>query len=146
MSSTKHYGHFNGTKLVAPSFAADVKGYEADTPLEFTVRKCVRPKTTPQNNYLHFLFQEAAKYMNEAGYGDGVPWTKDRVKQLCKREGLYPMLDLVLPGGIVTQVAMDTRDLDKDDARETIDRVIPYFAEMGIILPLPGEQQNMELE
>ena len=43
----------------------------------------------------------------------------------------------------MVQVALDTRELDKEDAQLTIDRVIGHFAELGIVLPMPGEQMQL---
>lgn len=139
----KHYGSWDGSRLRAETFRAAVLSFPKDTPLEITVRKAVKPKTTPQNRYLHTLFTIAAKTMNEEGYGDGNPWTKDKVKAYAKQAGLYPVEDRILPGGEVVQVALDTRELDKEDAQLTIDRVIGHFAELGIVLPMPGEQMHL---
>lgn len=105
-----------------------------------TVEEARNKKTPPQNSYLHVLFTIAAKMMNQEGLGDGLQWTKERVKAHCKRAGLYPLEDALLPGGEVVQVWKDTRELSKDEAMETIDRVIRYFAEIGLILPEPNEQ------
>lgn len=139
----KHYGSWDGSRLRAETFRAAVLSFPKDTPLEITVRKAAKPKTTPQNRYLHTLFTIAAKTMNEEGYGDGNPWTKDKVKTYAKQAGLYPVEDRILPGGEVVQVALDTRELDKEDAQLTIDRVIGHFAELGIVLPMPGEQMQL---
>lgn len=108
-----------------------------------TVEEVKNKKSVPQNSYLHVLFTLAAKMMNKEGMGDGTQWTKERVKAHCKREGLYPLEDVVMPGGVVTQVWKDTRDLSKEEAMETIDRVIRYFAEWGIVLPEPNTQLQL---
>ena len=138
-----HFGHYDGKKLNAGSLAAMVKSFPANTPLQFTVEKEKESKSKGQNSYLHVLFTIAAKTMNEEGFGDGSPWTKEKVKQHCKQEGLYPMEDRILPGGVVKQVAMDTRDLDKFQTMATIDKVIVYFADLGLVLPPPNEQLTM---
>lgn len=108
-----------------------------------TVEEVKNKKSIPQNSYLHVLFTLAAKMMNKEGMGDGTQWTKDKVKTHCKQEGLYPIEDAVLPGGEVVQVWKDTRDLSKEEAMETIDRVIRYFAELGLVLPEPNEQLKL---
>lgn len=142
---TKHYGHVTEEgRLHAPSFAAEAKGWPVGTPLELTVRKAGR-RTTPQNSYLHVLFGIAAQALNDAGFGDGRPWTKERVKELMKQEKCYPVIELVMPGGDVREFAKDTRELDKEEAGDTIERVIQFFAMYGIELPAPGEQQTMEM-
>lgn len=139
-----HYGDFDGTRLRASSFSAEVKSYPVGTPLEFTVRKARVRKSKDQNSYLHVLFTIAAKFMNEAGFGDGTPWTKERVKEHCKSEGLYPTDEMLFPGGVVKNVPKSTRDLDKEETMLVIDRVLRHFAdEHGIYLPEPGEQLTL---
>ena len=107
------------------------------------VEQARKRKTREQNSYLHVLFTIAAKEMNKEGMGDGTQWTKERVKAHCKRAELYPMEDALLPGGEVVQVWKDTHELTKEDAMITIDRVIQYFAELGIVLPAPNEQLQL---
>lgn len=139
-----HYGNFDGVRLKASSFSAEVKSYPVGTPLEFTVRKARKPKTTPQNRYLHTLYTIAAKEMNSSGFGDGTPWDKDKVKAYAKHFGLYPMEELHCKG-VAIHVPMSTADLDKEDAMLVIDRVIQHFAdEHGIVLPEPGEQITID--
>lgn len=137
----KHYGHFDGKTLKAGSLSALVKSEPIGTPWEFTAKVFRSKKSLPQNGYLHVLFTIAANAMNEAGFGDGNRWTKDLVKYYCKQAGLYPVFDMLLPSGEVKQFAKDTRELDKYEAMETIDRVLKHFAdEHGIVLPSPNEQ------
>ena len=137
----RHYGRFLQGRLQAPSFAAAVKSYPEDTSLEFTVREATITKTPPQLAYLHVLFRLAAKSMQEL---TGQNCTEGMVKAYCKQQGIYPAKDLVLPDGEVVQVAVDTRDLTKEDAMITIDRVLAHFAELGIPLPSPGEQMTLD--
>lgn len=146
MKPTIHFGRYTGTGLSAPSFVAEVRSWPVDTDLEFTVQRAKVRKTTNQNGYIHVLFTMAARFLNEEGHGTGERWTKDSVKEHCKKEGLYPTKELILPGGVVANVPKSTADLDKYETSETIDRVMVYFAEWGIILPHPGEQQTMNLE
>jgi hypothetical protein len=138
-----HYGNFDGVRLKASSFSAEVKSYPVGTPLEFTVRKARKPKTTPQNRYLHQLYSMAAREMNSSGFGDGTPWDTEKVKAYAKHVGLYPMEEMHC-NGVVINVPMGTRDLDKEDAMLVIDRVLRHFAdEHGIYLPEPGEQLTL---
>lgn len=109
-----------------------------------TVEGAAKGKTLAQCSYLHVLFTIAAKEMNKEGFGDGRQWTKERVKNYCKMAELYPMEDVMFREGEVRQVWKDTRDLTKEEAMETIDRVIMHFAdEHGIILPHPNEQLHI---
>lgn len=108
-----------------------------------SVEQVTKRKTHAQNGYLHVLFTIAAKELNKEGFGDGTQWTKERVKAHCKRAELYPMEDALLPNGEIIQVWKDTRDLTKEECMETIDRVIRYFAELGLVLPRPDEQLQL---
>jgi len=142
MSAIKHYGHYDGKRLVASSFAAEVKSYPVGTSLELTCKRSVKRKTTAQCNYLHVLFTIVADTLNAEGMGDGKRWTVERVKEWCKAQGCYPVEDLTVKGHTV-QVVKPTRELDKEEAMMTIDAVLRYWAEMGIVLPEPGEQMEM---
>ena len=130
----KEHGNVKGAALRAHLDALPDGSYTV------TVATDAKRKSTSQNAYLHVLFGIAAKAMNAECMGDGQQWTKDRVKAHCKRMELYPVNDVLLPGGEIVQVPMDTHELSKEDAMITIDRVINYFAELGIILPSPNEQ------
>lgn len=140
----QHYGTKEHGKVRAASFRAAIDALP-DGPIVLTVAADGNAKSTPQNNYLHLLFRIAAQMMNDEGYGDGTPWTMERVKSHCKSAGLYPVIDMVLKGGEVIQVAKDTAELDKLETMETIERVIAYFAELGITLPQPDEQIEIQL-
>jgi hypothetical protein len=144
MAKTLHYGSHNGTTITASSFWAAVMSYKAGTALRFSVDEYVPTKTQAQCAYLHVLFDIAAKEMNKDAIGDGSQWTAETVKQHCKDEKLYPVVDRMMPGGVVVQVTLDTRHLNMKQASETIDRVITYFAEWHIRLPHPREQQSLK--
>jgi hypothetical protein len=100
-------------------------------------------KTLPQNAYLHVLFQIVADTLNAEGMGDGERWTKERVKDWCKAQGCYPTHTLHIKG-VDVEVAIPTRELSKEDAMITIDRVLQYWAEFGIVLPEPNHQLQFE--
>lgn len=141
-----HHGSKVGDRVKAGTFRAALESLP-DGPIRIAVEADIEHKSRPQNNYLHFLFGEAAKHMNAEGYGTGVPWTKELVKQYCKSEGLYPLVDVVIPKtGEIRQLALDTHELDKLDTMATIERVIEHFAsEHGITLPAPDEQTELKL-
>lgn len=129
-----------GGKTKASALLAFIDTLE-DGGYTITVEGVGKRKIQAQNSYLHVLFTIAAKMMNAEGFGDGRQLTKDRVKAYAKVSELYPMQDVVFPGGVVKQVWKDTHELTKEEAMETIDWVIRHFAEEhGIILPHPGEQ------
>ena len=109
-----------------------------------TIKRTRGRKTTPQNSYLHVLFSIVADTLNAEGMGDGARWTTERVKEWCKAQGCYPTDELTVKGATV-HVVKPTRELDKEEAMVTIDRVIQYWAELGIVLPEPNEQMEMEI-
>ncbi len=102
-------------------------------------------KSAQQNKGLHTLFTIIAKMLNAEGLGDGRQWTKDRVKTYCKGAELYPVEDMVLPGGDVIQVPVDTRDLTMLEASQTIERVYEHFGGLGLELPELGKQVTMDI-
>ena len=145
MSKITAYGQWNGSRLEAAAFVAAVKSWPVGTVLKFTVDKYTPEKTVNQNSYLHVLFTIAARALNKDAMGSGEQWTPELVKDHCKQAKLYPVVDRLLPGGEVVQVTLDTRHLNLEQMAETIDRVIRYFADLGIVLPEPREQQRMKL-
>lgn len=145
MAKTIHYGSHDGRTITASSFWAAVQSYKPGTALRFTVDEYVPTKTQAQNSYLHVLFTIAARALNKDAMGNGEQWTPELVKDHCKQAKLYPVVDRLLPGGEVVQVTLDTRHLNLEQMAETIDRVIRYFADLGIVLPEPREQQRMKL-
>ena len=132
-----------GSRIRAAALRAHLDTLK-DGSYKVTVKRATS-KTTRQNSYLHVLFDIAAKAMNEECMGDGTPWTLESVKQYAKGEHLYPLVDMILPGGEVRQMAKNTRDLDDLEAGQTIERVIAHFAELGIILPEPNRQEELKL-
>jgi hypothetical protein len=142
----KHYGSLIDGRLRAQSLHAVLKTEPEGTVWEFTAKPAKPGKTLSQNNWLHFLFTYIANTMNERGMGDGKHYTKERVKALCKAEGMYPTEDFVTPHGEVKQLPIDTRDLTKDEAGVVIERMNVYFAEWDIPLPEPQKQQAMAFE
>ena len=83
--------------------------------------------------------------MNAEGLGDGRQWTKERVKTHCKQAELYPVEDMILPGGEVVQVPVDTRDLTMLEASQTIERIYAYFLDLGLELPELNKQIKMDI-
>ena len=141
--TTPFYIHKEGGRIRAAALRAHLDSLR-DGSYKVTVKRATS-KTTRQNSYLHVLFDIAARAMNEECMGDGTPWTMEGVKQYAKDEHLYPLVDMILPGGEVKQMAKNTRDLDDLEAGQTIERVIAHFAELGIILPEPNRQEELKL-
>lgn len=138
----RHYGHWDGNRLVAPSFAQDVKSWPAGTVLELTARKAIKRKTVPQNSFLHLLYRVAADGLTSLGDR----WTIAEVKAWMKML-YYPRSEKAGPGGEVIEVMKDTRDLDKEDASVVIDCVIRHFEAEPFCfrMPHPDEQQTMAM-
>jgi hypothetical protein len=129
----KSHGAWKATALRALMDAAPDGQYVV------TFKRHSGRKTTSQCSYLHVLYQIIADTLNAEGMGDGEKWTKERVKTWCKAQGCYPTHTLRMKG-VDVEVAIPTRELTKEDAMITIDRVMQYWAEMGIILPEPNSQ------
>jgi hypothetical protein len=130
------HGKWHGKALRAALDACEPGQYAVE------IKRHSGRKTTHQNSYLHVLFGIVADTLNAEGMGDGKRWTVERVKEWCKAQGCYPVEDLTVKGHTV-QVVKPTRELDKEEAMMTIDAVLRYWAEMGIVLPEPGEQMEM---
>lgn len=146
MSKTvRYHGHFDDAgNLNASSFRAALKELAARrVPVVLTVEEWKGDKTNPQNRFLHQLFQVIATEVNKNGWGDGTQWTKETVKAYAKQNELYPVVELPLPQGRVGRFAVDTRDLTKEQAMETITRVIEHFEDMGLVLERPGQQTSL---
>lgn len=139
-----YYIHKEGGRIRAAALRAHLDSLP-DGSYKVTVKRSTT-KTTPQNNYLHLLFDIAARAMNEECMGSGEQWTAETVKAYAKAEGCYPMVDRMLPGGEIRQMPKDTRDLDDLEAGQTIERVIAHFAELGIVLPEANRQEELNLQ
>jgi len=115
---------------------------QPDGQYAITIKRTTGRKTTPQCAYLHVLYRIVADTLNAEGMGDGKRWTVERIKEWCKAQGCYPTEDLQVKGATV-QVVKNTRELDKEEAMMTIDNVIRYWAELGIVLPEPNTQTEL---
>jgi hypothetical protein len=125
--------------------AAALRAYldaQPDGQYKVTVKRTTGRKSTQQCAYLHVLFRIVADTLNAEGMGDGSKWTTEKVKEWMKAQGCYPT-ETVRLKGVDVEVVIPTRDLSKEDAMITIDRVMQYWAEFGIVLPSPGEQTQM---
>ena len=143
--TVSHFGTKTNGRLRCETFRMAFDSMPEGAKLRLTIVEDTPGKSVPQNNLLHHIFRLVAKALNDAGFGDGRTYTMERVKALCKQEGLYPLIDLVKPGGEVVQVPRDTAELDKLETSETITRCIAYFADMGIHIPEPGTQTDLDL-
>ena len=143
MSTTLHIHRKAGTW-----HAAALRAFldaQPDGQYSVTVKRANGRKTTPQCAYLHVLFEIAATFLNQEQFGTGEKWDKESVKDHCKAEGCYPMVEHVMPGGVIVKVPKPTRALSKEEASEVVDNVLRYWEGWNIILPEPGEQTGMAL-
>lgn len=136
--STPIYIHKEHGKWKASALRA-VLDAAANGQYAVTFKRHSGRKSNQQNRYLHVLFSIVADVLNAEEMGDGERWDIVRVKEWCKAQGCYPT-DTILLKGQEVQVVKQTRDLDKEETMITIDRVMNYWAEFGIILPEPNQQ------
>ena len=110
-----------------------------------TIKRTTGRKTTPQNSYLHVLFSIVADTLNAEGMGDGAKVDDGAREEWCKGAGLLPDRRAYGQGRDGPCGEADKELADKEEAMVTIDRVIQYWAELGIVLPEPNEQMEMEI-
>ena len=139
MSTERHYGYFNG-KLKAGTFVAAVKSFPENTPLEFTVRKAIDRRSSPQNRYFHgVVLAIAVRAIRELG----TAITPEELKEYWKRM-FSPMDVLISKDGEVAQLGKPTHDMDVMEFVAFTDQCIAWCGERGIYIPAPGEQTEME--
>lgn len=132
------FAHKQEGRWHASALAAYMKALP-DGQYSISIARKTGRKSTEQNAYLHVLFSIIADTLNAEGMGGGQPWTKERIKDWCKAQGCYPVREMILKN-MPVQVAIPTRELNKEEAMLTIERVLQYWAELGIILPSPNQQ------
>lgn len=95
-------------------------------------------RSDAQNALIHMLFRMAAKWITES---TGQKTTEGDVKVWLKM--LHLPRDIVMPDGEVVKVCRDTHELDEAETSEFIERCYATLAEVGIVLPEPGEQLTL---
>jgi hypothetical protein len=135
-----HYGFYDG-KLRAGTFAQAVKSYPQGTQLEFTVRKAIDRRTSPQNRYFHgVVLAIASNAIRELG----TSVTNEEIKEMWKR--LFSPVDvMVSKDGEVAQLGKPTHEMEVDEFVAFTDRCVAWCAERGIHIPAPGEQTEMDI-
>jgi len=140
MTTERHFGYFDG-KLKASTLAAAVKSWPLNTALEFTVRKAIDRRSSPQNRYFHgVVLAIAVRSISELG----TAITPEELKEYWKRM-FAPMDVLISKDGEVAQLGKPTSGMDVDEFVAFTDQCIAWCGERGIYIPAPGEQQTMEL-
>ena len=138
----RHFGTFTGGKLKAASLSQAVRQFPEGTPLEFTVRKAVDRRTSPQNRYYWGIVVPCIK----AGLKDGgMPLTTEQVHELLKFRFLREDHAVGGDGEFVT-VIPSTSGLEVGEFVAYTDRCIQFAAEyLNVVIPEPGQQAEMEL-
>lgn len=138
--SDRHYGYKQNGKLKAATLRAAVDAFPEGTPLEFTVRKAIDRRTSPQNRYFHgVVLAVAAGWIRELG----TPITNDELKEYWKR--LFAPVDMHIGGGEVVQLGKPTHEMEVDEFIAFTDRCVQWCAERDIYIPGPGEQGELEI-
>ena len=140
MSTERHYGYYDG-KLKAGTFAAAVKSWPMNTPLEFTVRRAIDRRSSPQNRYFHgVVLAIAVRSIRELG----TTITAEELKEYWKRM-FAPMDVMISKDGEVAQLGKPTSGMDISEFVAFTDQCIAWCGERGIYIPAPGDQTQMEL-
>jgi len=143
----RHIEYHYGTKtpegkLMAGTFRQAFDAIKPG-PVRLLIEADIPRKSAPQNNLLHHLFRVIAGELNREGMGDGHQWTVGRIKTYCKGAGLYPMAEVLMPGGELIEVPKDTAELDRQEISDTIDRVRVHFFDLGLDIPERGDQMEL---
>lgn len=138
----RHYGTFTNGRLKAASLSQAVRQFPEGTPLEFTVRKAVDRRSSSQNRYYFGCVVPAIKAGLKEG---GMDLTTEQTHEVLKFRFLKRDVPMGGDGEFVTMVE-STSALDVMEFVEYTDCCIQFAAEyLGVVIPPPGEQAEMEL-
>lgn len=139
---TKHYGYIRNGRLQCQSLAVAVRSFPEGTSLEFTVRKSIERRSSPQNRYFHgVVLAVAGNVIRE----HGTEISNEQLKEAWKM--MFAPVDVPtgIDGEFVT-VGKSTADMDTMEFGAFVDSCVAWCAERGIIIPAPNEQIEMEIE
>lgn len=140
----EHWSQVNDAGELQPSTlvklkrdAAHFKGKRV-----YIMLKQFRPqRSEQQNRYIHALFTIFKDALNELGND----FTMEEIKELCKAKFLTN--DVVTKDGeILGQRIKGTHELTKVEMITFVDDVIAWGATLGIKLPYPNEEFEIDFE
>ena len=142
MPQERHYGHMHSGRLKASTFAAAVREFPEGTPLEFTVRKAIDRRSSPQNRYYWGVVVPA---IHKGLRDGGMEITRQGTHDLLKFRFLKEEHPVGKDGEFVTLIP-STSDLDVEQFIAYTDACIRFAAEyLNTRIPGPGEQGELEI-
>jgi len=112
------------------------------TPTEIKIKKLYGNRSLPQNAYLHFAFGILTDGLNDLGN----EFTMLQVKEMVKVKFLLTDIVDESTGEVIGQYVKRTRDLDKLEMVDFVDKFIAYSKDMfNITIPLPNQAIELEL-
>lgn len=136
----KHLGFFDGRKLCAGSFIAEVKGYAIGTPLEFTVCKSKAKRSSPQNRY---YFGVIVNMIHRGLKDGGMDMSREGTHELLRFRFLAVDTPIGEDGEFISTIR-STTELDKEEFGIYIDQCKQFAAEyLNLVIPEPNEQMQL---
>lgn len=97
-------------------------------------------RTSPQNRYMHMMFNLIQKGFVDIGYRE--VRDMEMAKEIMKRMFLTVKIDNGTGGQI--EIVKRTRDLTKEEMSQFIDECIQFAAQnLSVVIPPPGQQVSI---
>lgn len=106
-----------------------------------TIDKCSSKRSNQQNSYIHLLFTMLTEALNDLGNEFNMLEVKDMMKSK------FLLTDVVneKTGEILGQRIKGTSECTTIELNEFFENVIRWAAELGIVLPYPNEELELDL-
>lgn len=106
-----------------------------------TIDKCSSKRSNQQNSYIHLLFTMLTEALNDLGNEFNMLEVKDMMK------AKFLLTDVVneKTGEILGQRIKGTSECTTIELNEFFENVIRWAAELGIVLPYPNEELELDL-
>ena len=106
-----------------------------------TIDKCSPKRSNQQNSYIHLLFTILTDALNDLGNEFNMLEVKDMMK------AKYLLVDVVneKTGEILGQRIKGTSECTTIELNNFFENVIRWGAELGIVLPYPNEELELDL-
>lgn len=106
-----------------------------------TIDKCSSKRSNQQNSYIHLLFTMLTEALNDFGNEFNMLEVKDMMK------AKFLLTDVVneKTGDILGQRIKGTSECTTIELNEFFENVIRWAAELGIVLPYPNEELELDL-
>ena len=106
-----------------------------------TIDKCSSKRSNQQNSYIHLLFTILTEALNDLGNEFNMLEVKDMMK------AKFLLTDVVneKTGEILGQRIKGTSECTTVELNEFFENVIRWASELGIVLPYPNEELELDL-